>query len=73
MSEQDDEEEKLRWRVEAEVKLALQEAQAAQSQQGLTDQGVHQALLRAFACECTNTRRACCPWSVTIHVACQIC
>ena len=41
MREQDDEEEKVRWRVEAEVKLALQEAQAAQSQRGLADQGLH--------------------------------
>ena len=39
MSEQEDEEEKVRWRVDAEVKLALQEAQAAQAQQGLVDQG----------------------------------
>lgn len=40
MSEQEEEEEKVRWRVEAEVKLALQEALAAQAQQGLADQGL---------------------------------
>lgn len=40
MSEQEDEEEKVRWRVEAEVKLALQETQAAQAQQGLHDSGL---------------------------------
>ena len=40
MSEQEDEEEKVRWRVEAEVKLALQETQAAQAQQGLHNSGL---------------------------------
>lgn len=40
MSEQEGEEEKVGWRVEAEVKLALQEALANQAQQGITNEGL---------------------------------
>ena len=50
MNEQEDEEEKVRWRVDAEVKLALQEAQAAQAQQGLVDQGGPLPILSPVAC-----------------------
>ncbi len=39
MAEQEDEEEKLKWRVDAEVKLAVKEFQAAESQQGAGSQG----------------------------------
>ena len=35
MAEQEEEEEKLRWRVDAEVKLAMEEHQAAQAQLGV--------------------------------------
>ena len=39
MAEQEDEEEKLKWRVDAEVKLAMEEFQSAQAQQGVGSQG----------------------------------
>lgn len=39
MAEQEDEEEKLKWRVDAEVKLAMGEFQHAQAQQGVGNQG----------------------------------
>lgn len=39
MTEQEEEEEKLRWRVDAEVKLALEEFQKAEAQQGAGNQG----------------------------------
>ena len=50
MNEQEDEEEKVRWRVDAEVKLALQAAQAAQAQQGLVDQGWPLPILSPVSC-----------------------
>ncbi len=39
MAEQEEEEEKLRWRVDAEVKLALEEFQKAEAQWGAGNQG----------------------------------
>jgi len=39
MTEQEEEEEKLRWRVDAEVKLALDEFQKAEAQRGAGSQG----------------------------------
>lgn len=39
MTEQEEEEEKLRWRVDAEVKLALEEFQRAEAQRGAGKQG----------------------------------
>ena len=39
MSEQEEEEEKLRWRVEAEVKLAKEEWQASEASRGAGSQG----------------------------------
>ncbi|KAL0017763.1 hypothetical protein WJX77_011853, partial [Trebouxia sp. C0004] len=39
MTEQEEEEEKLRWRVDAEVKLALEEFQKAEAQRGAGSQG----------------------------------
>lgn len=39
MTEQEEEEEKLRWRVDAEVKLALEEFQKAEAQQSAGNQG----------------------------------
>jgi len=39
MTEQEEEEEKLRWRVDAEVKLALEEFQKAEAQRGAGNQG----------------------------------
>ena len=39
MTEQEEEEEKLRWRVDAEVKLAREEWQAQQAQHGAGSQG----------------------------------
>ena len=39
MTEQEEEEEKLKWRVDAEVKLALEEFQKAEAQQSAANQG----------------------------------
>lgn len=39
MTEQEDEEEKLKWRVDAEVKLAMEEFKAAAAQRGAGSQG----------------------------------
>lgn len=39
MTEQEEEEEMLRWRVDAEVKLALEEFQKAEAQRGAGNQG----------------------------------
>ena len=39
MSEQEEEEEKLRWRVEAELKLAKEEWQASEAHRGAGSQG----------------------------------
>ena len=39
MSEQEEEEEKLRWRVEAEVKLAKEEWQASEAHRGAGSKG----------------------------------
>lgn len=43
MTEQEDEEEKVRWRVEAEVKLAMEEFKAAESQEAASTQGRFQS------------------------------
>lgn len=40
MTEQEDEEEKVRWRVDAEVKLAMEEFKAAESQRSAGTQGM---------------------------------
>lgn len=40
MTEQEDEEEKVRWRVDAEVKLAMEDFKAAESQRTAGTQGM---------------------------------
>ena len=40
MTEQEDEEEKVKWRVDAEVRLALEEFKAAESERAAGTQGV---------------------------------
>ena len=43
MTEQEDEEDKLRWRVEAEVNLAMEEFRTAESQRAAGTEGQFQS------------------------------
>ena len=62
MTEQEDEEEKVKWRVDAEVKLAMQEFKAAESVRSADTQGMalvgfstKSNTLEIPACACTHT------------------
>ncbi len=63
MTEQEEEEEKLRWRVDAEVKLALEEFQKAEAQRGAGNQGASccSIVLRNLITNCLHDISAAAP------------